>query len=171
VGKGERRVHKEGEMRERVGSTKTWLLGFGVMAGLLLLTVGAASADLELLETRSADPWAGLVPTSSRLSLLDLSKLDISHQLVFSYGSNSAGRSDMGGLWRTRLSYPLSGPLTLDLSIGSSLSRSAVRGLEANNLFLETFSLRYRPNDNFLFQLMYREFPSSYLYFPAHPRR
>ncbi len=165
-------------MRRKVHFLKTVLPGAGVGGVLLLLAAVASFAQSDfletksgLLETQSADPWAQLLPTSSRLSLLDVSKLEISHQLVMSYSSDSAGLSNMGGLWRTRLSYPLSGPLTLDMSIGASLNRSAVRGLEANSFFLEAFSLRYRPNDNFSFQLMYREFPSGYFYLPARPRQ
>jgi len=157
-------------MIERFRFRSPMLRTLGMFVALFLLAATSASAEVELLTNRSANPWAGLLPTSSRLSLLDLSKLDVSHQLVFSYGSDSAGKSDMGGLWLTKFHYPLSGPLTLDLSVGSSLSHSAVRGFQADKLFLEKFSLQYRPNDSLFFHLMYRQIPSRYLYFPSDPR-
>lgn len=155
-------------MRERAGITRhAWLLVPGIFLSLLVFASSAACTESESLVQSSANPWSSLAPTSSRLSLLDLSKLDVSHELVFSYGLSSSGRDGMGGLWLTTFSYPVSGPLKLDLSIGTSLSRSAARGFQADNLFLENFSLQYRPSDSVLFQFMYRGIPSSQVYFPV----
>lgn len=133
-----------------------------------LLTTRLASAELGLIRNKSADPWTNLLPLSSRNSLLDPSKLRISHQLVFSYYSGSAGKGDTGGLFLSRFQYPLSSPLMLDLTIGSSLSHSAVRGFQSNELFLKNFSLRYTPNDNFLLLFMYNGAPYDRFYFPTH---
>jgi hypothetical protein len=133
-----------------------------------LLATRLASAGLGLLDNKSANPWTNLLPVSSRNSLLDPSKLRISHQVVFSYYSESAGKGDTGGLFLSRFQYPLSSPLMLDFTIGSSLSRSTTRGLQSNELFIQNFSLRYAPNDKFLLLFMYNGAPYDRLYFPTH---
>jgi hypothetical protein len=133
-----------------------------------LLTTRPASAGLDLLSDKSANPWTNLLPVSSRNSLLDTSKLRISHQLVFSYYSGSAGKGDTGGLFLSRFQYPLSSPLMLDFTIGSSLTHSAPRGLQSNELFIQNFSLRYAPNDNFFLLFMYNGAPYDRFYFPTH---
>jgi hypothetical protein len=169
-------IPKEGEI-VRTHGLGSWLPGVSsiVVICLSFLTIcfnlfgtSLVFADLDLLKNKSADPWANLLPVSSRNSLLDPSKLDISHQLVFSYYSGSAGKGDSGGLFLTRFRYPLSSPLLLDLTIGSSLNHSAVRGFQSNELFIQNFSLRYAPNDNFLLMFMYNGAPYNRFYFPAH---
>lgn len=124
-------------------------------------------AELQLLDHHSADPWENLLPLSSRNSLLDPSKLDISHQLVFSYASGSTKQGDTSGLFLTRFQYPLSNPLKLDLTIGSSLTHSGLQGFQSNGLFIQNLSLRYAPNDGFLLFFMYNGAPYNRFYFPT----
>jgi hypothetical protein len=131
-----------------------------VCLGIVIFAAGASS-EVELRPDDSRSAIGSLLPTSGRASLLDPSKLDISHQMMFSYSSGNAGRNNVGGLWLTNLSYKFSSPLTLDLAVGASLSRAGTRDLNAQNLFLESFSLRYRPSENLYFHLMYREVPNS----------
>ncbi|MFH0778227.1 MAG: hypothetical protein V2A71_06300, partial [Candidatus Eisenbacteria bacterium] len=139
---------------------------------LVLFCSVAGSAELPggFLAGSSADPWSGLVPLSSRSSLLDLSKIDISHQVVFSYSSGSGRGDDVGGLWRTNFRYPLSGALKLDVGLGTSLSKSGAGDLQTNKFFLESFSLSYRPSESFFLHLSYREAPYNHLYLPLSGR-
>ncbi len=131
-----------------------------VCLALALFAAGAES-EIELWPDNTRSAAGSLLPTAGRASLLDPSKLDISHQMMFSYSSASAAKDNVGGLWLTNFSYKFSNPLTLDLAVGASLSRSGTRELDAQNLFLESFSLRYRPSENLYFHLMYREVPNS----------
>ena len=155
-------------MREGSHSWSVLTVRFCVATALLALVVSTAHAGESILTRQSADPWASFLPTSSRFSLLDPSKLEISHQLVFSYSSGSARNNDIGGLWLTSLRYDISSPLTMGLTLGSSMSRSSVSGFQADKLFLESLSVRYAPSDRFLFLLMYKQIPDGFLYFPTH---
>ncbi len=133
---------------------------------LIVSLTAAAEAGLELWPSGSSSGLGSLLPTTGRTSLLDPSKLDISQQMVFSYSSASAGKDNVGGLWLTNFSYKISNPLTVDLSVGASLSNTGARELSAQGLFLESFSLRYRPNENFYFHFMYREAPNPWFLRP-----
>lgn len=127
----------------------------------------ATMADIELWPKSATYPGASLLPTSSKNSLLDPSKLNISHQLTFSYSSSSGVGGNTGGLWLTNFQYRFSQPLTVDVAVGSSLTHSSLQGLQGQSLFLESFSLRYRPNENFYFHLLYREAPRGHFLFPT----
>jgi hypothetical protein len=167
---------KEGDIMRTYGLRSCLSRAHGsVVISFFLVAVcfglpGASSvnAGLELPNHRSADPWTNLLPLSSRNSLLDPSKLDISHELVFSYYSGSTAKGNTGGLFLTRFQYPLSSPLVLDLTIGSSLSHSQLQGFQSNELFIQNFSLRYSPNDNFFLIFTYDGAPYNRLYFPTH---
>jgi len=169
-------ILKEGEIVKTngLGSRLQGVSGSCVICLFLLAAffnssmTGLASGELQLPDHKSADPWANLLPLSNRNSLLDPSKLDISHQLIFSYYSGAAGKGDTGGLFLTRLQYPLASPLMLDLTIGSSLTHTGLRGVQSNELFIQNFSLRYAPNDKFLLMFMYDGAPYNRIYFPTH---
>ncbi len=130
-----------------------------------------AAAEIQLWPDNAGRTLGSLLPTSGRASLLDPSKLDISHQMIFSYSSGRAGGSNVGGLWLTNFSYKLSSPLTVDVAVGAALSKMETREVDAQNLFLESFSLRYRPSENLYFHFMYREAPGSWYMRPEHPTR
>jgi hypothetical protein len=133
---------------------------------LLFACTTQVCAGVELWPQSYTTPLGSMLPTSSRTSLLDPSRLEISHQLVFAYSSGGVVRDNTGGLWRTNFRYEFSNPLTLDLSVGSSLSYSGRDGFQSQKPFLESLSLRYRPNDNFYFHLMYREAPRTLFWSP-----
>ena len=142
------------------------------VACLLLVSFAAlAEAGLELWPDGSGSGLGSLLPTSSRASLLDPSKLGISHQMVFSYSSGSTGKDNVGGLWLTNLSYKFSSPLTMDLSVGASLSNTGARELNAQSLFVESFSLRYTPSENFYFRFMYSGAPNGWFLRPENHMR
>lgn len=137
------------------------------VAFILLVSLAAvAEAGLELSPYGSGSGLGSFLPTSGRSSLLDPSKLGISHQMVFSYSSGSTGKDNVGGLWLTNFSYKFSNPLAMDLSVGALLSNTGTRELNAQSVFVESFSLRYRPSENLYFQFMYREVPNNWFLLP-----
>ena len=137
-----------------------------VCAALAFLCAGA-QAGLELWpDSEAGSGFGSYLPTSGRASLLDPSRLGISHQMVFSYSSGSSGRNNVGGLWLTNFSYKFASPLTVDLSVGASLSKTGGRELDAQNLFLEGLSLRYRPSENLYFHFSYRGAPDNWFLHP-----
>jgi len=147
------------------GRGTAWSLrGMVTLAACLTVIAFAAAAEagLELWPNGSDSGLGSFLPTSGRSSLLDPSKLGISHQMMFSYSSGSVAKNNVGGLWLTNFSYKFSSPLTMDLSVGASLSSAGTRQLNAQSLFVESFSLRYRPSENFYFQFMYREAPNTW---------
>lgn len=153
----------------RLGAHADFVMSlFLIAVGLCLFGSVPANADLLLPNHQSANPWTSLLPLSSRNSLLDPSKLDITHQIVFSYSSDPILKASTGGMFLTRFQYPVSSPLTLDLTIGSALSHSQVRGFQSNDLFIQNFSLRYAPNDKFFLMFTYDGAPYNRLFFPAH---
>jgi len=141
---------------------------FLAVALVTLSLAGAASGGLDLLGNRSANPWTSLLPVSGRNSLLDPSRLQISHQIVFSYASGSMATESTAGLFLSSFRYAVSSPLTLNVTLGSALTHSQPRGFQANELFLQNFSLRYAPNDNFLLLFTYNGAPYNRLYIPTH---
>ncbi|MBN1503802.1 MAG: hypothetical protein JW952_01940 [Candidatus Eisenbacteria bacterium] len=149
-----------------------WCARTGVVAAWFVLAflAAAAEADVELWPSGGSG-LGSFLPTSGRASLLDPSKLGISHQMVFSYSSGSAGRDNVGGLWLTNFSYKLSTPLTVDLSVGASLSKTSGREPDAQSLFLNGFSLRYRPNENLYLHFMYNGVPNNWFLSPERLAR
>jgi len=146
-----------------------FVISLFIVAALVSLSLAdVASAGLDLLGNKSADPWTNLLPVSGRNSLLDPSRLQISHQLVFSYASGSMVTQNTAGLFLTSFQYAVSNPLTLNVTLGSALTHSQPRGFQANELFLQNFSLRYAPNDNFLLFFSYNGAPYNRLYIPTH---
>lgn len=146
-------------------------IGTAVICFVLASFAVGAEAGIELWPDKTGGPFGSLLPTSGRASLLDPSKLGISHQLVFSYSSGNAGKNNLGGLWLSNFSYKFSSPLTVDLSVGTALSKTGSQGFTADRLFLESLSLHYKPNENLYFQLMYSEAPRSFFLFPeGHTR-
>jgi len=139
-----------------------------VLGSILMLEVGPASGEVLLPNHQSADPWTNLLPLSGRSSLLDPSRLNISHELVFSYSSDPVFKGNTGGMFLTRFQYPLASPLMLDLTIGSALSHSQVRGFQSNDLFIRNFTLQYAPSDKFFLIFNYEGGPYNRLSFPAH---
>ena len=141
-------------------------LAAGAFVALAFFCAGA-QAGIELWpDSEAGSSFGSYLPTSGRASLLDPSRLGISHQMVFSYSSGNAGRNNMGGLWLTNFSYKFASPLTVDLSVGASLSKTGGRELDTQNLFLESLSLRYRPSENLYFHFSYRGAPYNWFLYP-----
>lgn len=141
-------------------------LGCIVCSVALLCLAVEAEAAIELWPDRLGSTFGSFLPTTGRASLLDPSRLGISNQLVFSYSSGSGAKGNVGGLWLTNFSYRFSSPLRVDLSVGASLTNSGPRELNAQNLFLQSFSVRYTPNENLYFHFMYNQVPSSLFLYP-----
>lgn len=119
-----------------------------IVTALLGLTLSASQA------LASSAPVLGRDLTGAGAGLLDLGRLSQSSELSFFYGSGSGLGDQYGGLYLSHLTYRLSSPLTLRLSLGARFDNAAFD--ETNGRpFVGGFQLAYRPSQSFLIRLDY----------------
>ena len=130
----------------------------------LAVCTGPLSADPAPMSGLGAsDPtsFAPLVPVSAfarPASWLDMSRLHVSTSV--SVGSGFGGGT--AGLQVTSLSYQLASPLAVRLSIGNTFGNGGLQG--TNGMFLEGFSVAYRPHPSFQINVDYRDVRSPLQY-------
>ena len=133
-----------------------------------LAALASAAALLVLLSPRSAaasslnsDPaFTPRVPVSAfgvPRGWLDGSRLHITSTV--SVGTSGWGSRRTDALQVTTLSYAFKAPVWMSLSLGNTLGTNLVRGGQ-QPFFLEGFSLAYRPNSAFQFQVQYQDLRS-----------
>jgi len=135
---------------------------------LMVLSVSLQSqTELARTETKSSAEAIGSSRIENRFSLLDLSRLEMSHSYSISYFS-MGGRGMTIGMYVNSIRYQISNPLTLNLSLawvhqpGNFLLRDRGTATDYGRI-LPSFSLEYRPSDNFFLEIGYHSIPA-YLY-------
>jgi len=91
----------------------------------------------------------------SGFSLLDPSRISMSNSYTFSYFSGN-GYSGSVGMLMNSIEYRVSNPLTVTFNLGVLHNPSALVSRTQGGIsprFMPGFQLRYRPGDNFLFQM------------------
>lgn len=141
-----------------------------ILAACVCLFASIATAQEKAATTSigsfNGAPRAGdlLAPTkSSGFSLLDPSRLHISHSYSLSYYSG-AGQSGSVGLYMSTLEYQLSRPLSLRVGLGylhQPLGFLSSNATPVGNEFLPNVRLDFRPSDNLHFVVDYMTIPSS----------
>lgn len=138
-----------------------------IFFSLILLLFCSAFSQIETPAKSQGDKsLLGVKSNAKSFSLLDPSKLRMSHSYTFSYFSS--GRSSGSfGVYTNILQYQFSKPLTLTLSLNylhQPLSVFHKDDLRLKDAILPNFQLRYRPNDSFSFTINVLTYP--YLYHP-----
>jgi hypothetical protein len=134
-----------------------------VMSSMALAQENAATTSIGNF---NGAPRAGdlLAPAKQTgFSLLDPSRLNISHSYMMSYFSGG-GRSGSVGLYMSTLQYQLSRPLSLRVGLGYLHQPLGFLSSSANtveNQILPNFRLDFRPSENFHFMVDYMTIPSS----------
>jgi len=108
--------------------------------------------------------FAPQVPVSAfarPASWLDLSRLHVTTS--FSMGTGFAGGTN--ALQVTSLAYQFGSPLAVQLSIGNTFGGGSL----GNSMFLEGFSVAYRPHPSFQINVDYRDMRSPLQYQNANP--
>lgn len=133
----------------------------------ILFSFGSAFAQIESLAKSESDKdLLGVKSNAKSFSLLDPSKLRMSHSYTFSYFSSERSSGSFG-VYTNVLEYKFSNPLTLTLSLNylhQPLSVFHKDDLRLKDAILPNFQLRYRPNDSFSFTINVLTYP--YLYHP-----
>lgn len=136
-----------------------------VLAAVIALAVartGAADAG-GFGPSEGGSAFSPLVPVSAfarPAAWFDPSRLHLS--TTVSVGTGWGGRTD--ALQVTSLSYQLSGPLAVRLSVGNAFGASAAE--RGRGMFLEGFQLAYRPHPSLQFNIDYRDVRSPLQYSP-----
>lgn len=140
---------------------------------LAFATVRAQSPVTPSAETPSSTSFSGaprvgdLVnpPSGMGWGLLDPSRFRMRQSYSISYMSGSAGSGSVG-LYTNDIEYQLFKPLTLRVGLGYLHQPFGSRGANAGGLavddgfFIPSAGLEYRPSDNFLFMVDFRQYPS-----------
>ena len=133
----------------------------------ILFSFSSAFSQIESpAKSESDKDLLGVKSNAKSFSLLDPSKLRMSHSYSFSYFS-SERLSGSFGVYTNVLEYKFSKPLTLTLSLNylhQPLSVFHKDDLRLKDAILPNFQLRYRPNDSFSFTINVLTYP--YLYHP-----
>jgi len=142
------------------------LLGF--LAGLSSI----AAAETTPLELEEDQPSLQLQKPGLSLSLLDPSRLKMSHTYSLSFVTGG-GHSQTIGLYMNSIEYQVSRPLTFTLHLGYLHQPTALFGRGRDSSFggtlLPGFELDYRPSDNFFFKINMSSYTYPY-YYGIYPR-
>jgi len=135
----------------------------------ILFSFGSAFAQIESpAKSESDKDLLGVESDVKSFSLLDPSKLRMSHSYTFSYFSSERSSGSFG-VYTNVLEYKFSNPLTLTLSLNylhQPLSVFHKDDLRLKDAILPNFQLRYRPNDSFSFTINVLTYP--HLYHPGN---
>ncbi|MBU8932807.1 MAG: hypothetical protein KOO62_02260 [candidate division Zixibacteria bacterium] len=114
----------------------------------LAASASAQSVDQVTLDNTTRANSLGVAPVARAASLIDLSRLNLSHSYSLSYFSGA--RSGSVGLLNTTMFYEFSPKLSLFLNLGVMHNIGAIRGDAKNSAtLLPGFQLDYHPSDKF----------------------
>lgn len=143
-------------MRHRLAA-----LAASIILGVFLIH-GTAAASLpgtqaSILGDTGTAPSTGLLKSG----LLDLSRINFSHSLSYSFSSSSTGGDRSGGLWLTRASYRVSDPLQVAVDVGAVIDPAGPGPMmDENSFFLRGAEIDYRPSDSFRINVSYVNLPA-----------
>ncbi len=136
-----------------------------VVVVLALTTIGVQAQFKPTTESRTSVTES--IVRSDNAGLLfgwfDPSRLIMNHTYSFSY-MNAGGRGLSVGMYTNSLYYKFSDPLDVqfDISLMHSPFNSMGNKNDLSGIFLSRAQLNYRPTENMLFQIQYRQLPPMY---------
>jgi len=140
------------------------ILGLTITALVLVSSLAVAQLKSKI-DTPPPVSESMMRPGSSDflLGLFDPSKLSMRHNFSMSY-TTFAGQGLSLGTYTNSLMYEFSDVLDVqaDVSLMNSPYSSFGNKNDFNKLFLSKAQLNYRPTDNMLLQIQYRELPPMY---------
>lgn len=93
---------------------------------------------------------------SSKLRLIDPSRLQHWNELVFSF--DNSGRDSFQGLYLSTFGYQLANPLDLSVTLGARFAGDSVfSDSNQGSFFLSNLRLRYQPNESTLIMFQYQD--------------
>lgn len=134
-----------------------------IATAFVVLGLAVGSAEATVPETPSAVLGTNATPSVGLLNsgLVDLSRLELSHSLSYSFSSSSTYGNRSGGLWLTRASYRISNPLKLAVDVGAVLDPTGDGPLmDENSFFLRGVELNYKPSKSFQINVSYQNLPA-----------
>ncbi len=141
-----------------------------------LVGMVAALAGTAMAQTDNSVSQPGTLldnPIKTSFSLLDPSRLKISHAYSFSYFSGGATNGSVG-MYRSMIQYQLARPLTLRVGLTYAHNPLTAFGGESGGLVREglypSFRLEYRPSSNFYLGIGYEHVPYGSYYTPYFER-
>jgi hypothetical protein len=147
-----------------------------MMKTVLLLTVGfwaigtSAFAEVGKDDPRVlGDPFLGLTNymPSSKLRLMDPSRLQNSNQMIFSF--DSSGRDSFQGLYLSTFDYRLANPLDVSVTLGARFTPNNTFGDSSQGaFFLSNLRLKYQPSESTLIMFQYQD-PRGMVPYYWHP--
>jgi len=147
-------------------------LALVTLLGFLVGLCSIGAAETTPLELNQDQVSLQLQKPSLSLSLLDPSRLKMSHAYSLSFVTGG-GHSQTIGLYMNSIEYQVSRPLTLTLHLGYLHQPTALFGRSGNSSFggsfLPGFELDYRPSENFFFKINMSSYTYPY-YYGIYPR-
>jgi hypothetical protein len=154
---------------------KSFLIATFIVAGVATASPSWAQAPVSGSgETATSQPsFTGAsragdlvnVPSGMGWGLLDPSRFRMRQSYSVSYISGSSGSGSLG-LYTNNIEYQLFKPLTLHVGLGYLHQPFGSRGANSAGLsvddgfFIPSAGLEYRPSDNFLLMVDFRQYPS-----------
>ncbi|HDS01291.1 MAG TPA: hypothetical protein ENO22_07675 [candidate division Zixibacteria bacterium] len=136
---------------------------------ILLLSIPVlGQSGLERQEEATSADAIGKARIDNKFSLLDLSRLDMSHSYTISYFSAN-GQGTTIGMYMNSIRYRISNPLTLNVNLawvhqpGQLLGGDRGTPTDYGSIY-PSFSLEYRPSDKFYLEIGYHSVPA-YMYY------
>lgn len=103
-------------------------------------------------------PSTGLLKSG----LIDLSRLELSHSLSYSFSSASGLGSRSGGLWQTRAAYRVADPLEVAVDVAAAIDPTGDGPvLGENSFFLKGFEVDWKPANAFHLNISYQNIPAN----------
>ena len=147
------------------------LLITALLIMLLSIPLHAQSGlERQQQEATSADA-IGDARIDNKFSLLDLSRLDMSHSYTISYFSAN-GHGTTIGMYMNSIRYRISNPLTLNVNLAWVHQPGQIFGGDRGTptdygSIYPSFSLEYRPSENFYLEVGYHSVPAYMYYYNA----
>jgi hypothetical protein len=136
---------------------------------IFILTLAAA-----VTAQRSGDfpKSSDYVAKNSSLSLLDPSRLHMSHSYSLMYTSSRAGSYSLG-MYLNSIEYQVSDPLKIRIDVAYLHQPGALIGARNNSVIdgriLPGISINWQPTKNMFFHIGYRQVPVTYRYSNSNP--
>lgn len=142
----------------------TIIKAWAVVAACILMPMAASAQMADQVEIKDiTDKYDMGVTRQPSFSLIDLSRLHLSHSYSVSFFSGSSA-SGSQALYNGTVTYQIAQPLTLTLNLGILHDPGAIFGGQsnfgANATFLPSGWLDWRPSENFRMSVGFETIPA-----------
>ena len=135
---------------------------------LIATTVSAQLVDQAEVQSVKKD-YLGLTPVDKPFSLIDISRIKISHSYSISYFSGG-GQSSSLGMYTGNIFYEITPSLSLDVALGIAHNPGALfnQSMTTDAQFYPAMQLDYHPSEKFRLSVGFISYPGYYYYNPYY---